>query len=54
MSSHLETIPPRGLRRCRECNGLCDDRVPLGWHAPHLRLVDGALHLVNCKGRVLR
>lgn len=47
-------LPPKGLRRCESCGGLCDDWVPAGWHAPHVRLVAGELRLVNCKGRVLR
>jgi hypothetical protein len=47
-------LPPKGLRLCRECGGLCDDMVPLGQHAPHLSLIGEELHVVNCAGRVLR
>ncbi len=47
---------PRGLRWCRECPTptLCDDAVPVGHHAPLIRVVDGQLRRVNCAGKVLR
>lgn len=50
----LEPIPPRGLQRCRDCGTLCDDTIPRGWHAAHVRMISGVATLVNCRLRVLR
>ena len=50
----LEPIPPNGLKRCQDCGSLCDDTIARGWHAAHVRMIDGVARLLNCKLVVLR